>query len=260
MGLPKDLRRLLMMNAVSYIIFNYIGIFVNLYIWEQGQKISDVSWFNFCLFVSWAFAFGFGTKLLASQSVRQLFGLSALSGGIAFLLLFFLHLDNHLLWITLIGIPVGTMWGFFAVAQNFSLSSFGKGREFANFFSLSNTIAQIINVTVPIISAQVIRLFGYSSSFILMLVFVAAMLIVSRILPKISLKETADSGTWFENMKYRNVFVTPALKWLIPSCLATGLALQFQGLFALLFTFSISDDRMIIALLNALFTLSALLA
>lgn len=260
MGLPKDLRRLLMMSTTSYIIFIYIGIFVNLYIWEQGHSIADVSWFNFCLFFSWAFAFAGGAKLLTRQSIRLLFGLSALSGGTAFLLLFFLHLDNRLLWIAMIGIPVGAMWGFFAVSHNFSISSFGKGRDFANYFSISTTITQILNMTVPIVSAQAIRWFGYASSFIIMLIFIAAMLYVSRILPEITLKGIAEDGSWSDHMKYRNVFASPALKWLIPSCLATGIFLQFQGLFALLFTFSITHDKMIIALLNALYTLSSLFA
>ncbi|GIP35708.1 MFS transporter [Paenibacillus sp. J2TS4] len=261
MGLPKEFRRLLMMNAMSFIIFIYIGIFVNLYIWEQDHRIADVAWFNLFLFLFWALSFTLGARLLRRWTIRLLFGLSALSGGTAFLLLSFLHLDNRLLWISIIGVPVGMMWGFFSCAQNLSVSTSGKGKEFGNFFAASNTISQMANMSVPIVAAQVIGWFGYSGSFSLMLLFVTGMLVTSLMLPKISLKSTAPhQETWRETMKYRNVFIDSRLKWLIPSCLAAGLFLQFQGLFALLFTFSVTEDKTIIALLNTLYTTSSLLA
>lgn len=261
MGLPKEFRRLLLMNAMSFIIFIYIGIFVNLYIWEQGHRIADVAWFNLFLFLTWALSFSLGAWLLKRWSIRLLFGLSALSGGTAFLLLSFLHLDNRMLWISIIGMPVGIMWGFFSCAQNLSISTSGKGQEFGNFFAASNTISQITNMSVPIVAAQVIGWFGYSGSFTLMLLFVTGMLITALTLPRISLKsKDLHRQNWGETMKYRQVFMEPRLKWLIPSCLAAGLFLQFQGLFALLFTFSITEDKTIIALLNTLYTSSSLFA
>lgn len=259
MGLPKELRKLLLMNTVSYTIFIYIGIFVNLYIWEQEHKIFDVSWFNLFVFTAWGFAFAAGAHWLKQWSIRLLFGLSALSGGTAFLLLSFLQLDNRLLWIAMIGVPVGMMWGFASSAQNLSVSMFGKGRDFGNYFAASNTISQLLSMIVPVISAQVIKWFGYDSSFILMLIFLSAMLVLSRFLPGISLKGLlAQKEPWLEIFKWNKVFPTPNTRWLIPSSLAAGVFLQFQNLFVLLFTFSITNDKMIIALLNTLYTLCSL--
>lgn len=261
MGLPGELKRLLWMNVVSQIIFIYIGIFVNLYIWEQGHRIFDVSWFNFSLFLTWGFAFAIGARLLHGWSIRLLFAISAISGGIAFLLLFFLHLDNRMLWILLIGIPVGSMWGFFSCAQNLSLSLFGKGKDFENYFALTSTIGQIINVTVPIVSAVVVQYFGYAGSFIFMLVFIVCMLSVSQLLPGLSLKgrQSQDQEiSWIQGMRYRHVFYKPSLRWMVPSCLAAGIFLQFQGLFALLFTFNVTNDKLLIALLNTLYTVCSL--
>jgi YQGE family putative transporter len=261
MGLSKELLRLLIMNTVSFIIFIYIGIFVNLYIWEQGNSIFDVSWFNLILFFTWGFAFSGAGYLLNRWSVRLLFTISACFGGIAFLLLSWLTLDNRLLWIALIAIPVGAMWGFFGVAQNICVSLLGKGKDFGNFFAASSTVSQILNMSVPLLSAQVIQWFGYTGSFSLMLVFVTAMLVMSRFVPVVSLREHAASwGPWYGSLDWRTIFPTQGLKWIIPSCIAAGFMLQFQGLFSLLFTFSVTENKIYIALLNMLYTVSSLVA
>ncbi|MBP1997001.1 MFS transporter [Paenibacillus eucommiae] len=259
--MPSSFRRLLIMNATTMIIFIYIGIFVNLYIWEQQRLISDVAWFNFVLFLAWGVSFTAGAKILARMSIRFVFGLSAISAGSAFLMLSYLHLDNRFLWITIIGLPVGMMWGFYAIAQNITLSLNGKGKEFSQYFAAAGFIGQVLNMTVPLMSAQVIRLFGYSGSFTLMLVLVTLMFIVSFFVPKISLKGKMLAGESVTDIfRWRKVFFTEASKWLIPSCLAAGFFLQFQGLFALLFTFSISLDKLVIALLNTLYTVSTFAA
>ncbi|GIP40356.1 hypothetical protein J31TS4_36360 [Paenibacillus sp. J31TS4] len=261
MGLPKELRRLLLMNASSFVIFNYIGIFVNLYIWEKGHRIGDVSWFNLVLFLFWAVSFAAGGRLLLNRSVRLLFCLSAACGGTAFLLLSFLQLESRLLWIAVIGMPVGMMWGFFSCAQNMMVTLSGRGRDIGSFFAASTTVSQIINMSVPLLSAQVIRWFGYGGSFALMLVFVAVMLTMAASLPRTSLREElAGPEPWHRQMRYSNVFVTRQSRWLLLSCMAAGFFLQFQNLFALLFTFSVTEDKTIIALLNTMYTLFSLLA
>jgi MFS transporter, YQGE family, putative transporter len=261
MGLPRELLRLLIMNAVSFIIFIYIGIFVNLFIWEQGHRIFDVTWFNLSMFFTWGFAFSFGAGLLKKWSVRLLFGISAGFGGTAFLLLSLLKLDNRLLWIALIGIPVGAMWGFFAVAQNLCVSLLGKGKDFGNFFAASTTVSQILNMSVPLLSAQVIHGFGYTGSFGLMLVFVIGMLVMSRFVPEVSLRDQNPiPDPWYASLNWRSVFPSSGLKWLIPSCLAGAFIIQFQNLFGLLFTFTVTENKTIIALLNMLYTCSSLLA
>src|SRR5665647_928450 len=104
------------MNASSNIIFNFIGIFVNLYIWEQGRSIFDVTWFNLILFCMWGISFTYGAKLLMRYSTKLLIRIIAICGAATFLLLSFLHLDNRMLWIAIIAIPIGIMWGFYAIA------------------------------------------------------------------------------------------------------------------------------------------------
>lgn len=259
--MKQELKRLLLMNATSMVIFNYIGIFVNLYIWQKYNSIFDITWFNLVLFSVWGFAFMFGAKLLMKHTIRLLMRICALSGGFTFLLLSILQLDNRFLWITIIALPVGIMWGIFSAAQNLSLSLFGKGREFQNFFSYSNVIGQIISIINPIVFALIIQYIGYERSFWIMLFFVALMMMISFYIPKTSLQmQNAQQETLFKFMTWKEVFNTRELRWMIPSCLVAGLFLQFQGLFALIFTFSITQDKLYIALLNTLYTIFSIAA
>ncbi|WP_135554010.1 MFS transporter [Paenibacillus cymbidii] len=252
------IRRLLLMNASSMIIFNYIGIFVNLYIWEKEKSIFDVTWFNLVMFVSWIVAFAIGARILTRYSNRLLIRITAISGGLTFLLLSFLELDNKLLWISIIAIPVGIMWGLYASTQNITLSLYGKGRDFESYFSYSSLIGQAISIANPIVFALVIQWLGYNGSFLLMFLFVATLLTVSFFIPTLTLSE--ERTPLFENIRFSAVFNTSALRWMVPSCITAGLFIQFQGLFALIFTFSVSSDKLVIAMYNMLYALSSIAA
>lgn len=250
------IRKLLLMNASSMIIFNYIGIFVNLYIWEKSRSIFDVTWFNLVMFISWSLAFAVGSRLLSKHSTRLLIRTTAICGGATFLLLSFLELDNRLLWIALIAIPVGIMWGFYASTQNITLCVFGKGKDFESYFSYSSIIGQLVSIINPVAFAFIIKWIGYSGSFLLMFLFVAILLTVSFFIPAITLADSKEP--LFRHMRFHEVFTTRALRWMVPSCLSAGLFLQFQGLFALIFTFSVSGDKLVIALLNVLYASSTI--
>ncbi|WP_253735800.1 MFS transporter [Paenibacillus sp. FJAT-26967] len=258
--MSSNIRKMLMMNFVSSIIFIYIGIFINLYIWQVNNSIFEVSWFNLVMFIGWGISFVLGARMLYRQTIRLLLALSAVSGAAAFLLLTFLTLDNRNLWIAMIGLPVGLMWGFYTVAQNLSVSFSGKGSEVASFFAANNLIAQVLSMVIPIVSAQFIGWFGYESSFILMFVFVIIMLLFSYTMPKISmpLSEGPQLGFWKE-LTVKKVFGSRQSVWLVLSILAGGVFLQFQNLFTLVFTFTVTQDKLLIALLNVLYTGSAFL-
>lgn len=260
MNVSKEIRGVLLMNASSNIIFNFIGIFVNLYIWEQGRSIFDVTWFNLILFFIWGLSFAFGAKLLTRYSTKLLIRIIAICGVVTFLLLSFMHLDNRLLWIAIIAIPIGIMSGLYAIAQNISLSYLGKGEDFDNYFSWASLIGQAVSIINPIFFAVVIKLIGYSGSFLLMFLFVTVLLIVSFYLPHITISNEEERV--FAKFSINELFTYSQIRWILPSCLAAGIFLQFQGIFALLFTFSVSEDKLIIALLNvgyALATIGAML-
>jgi len=254
----REMRRLLLMNGSANIIFNFIGIFVNLYIWVQARSILDVSWFNLVMFSTWFFSFAAGAKLLTRYSTKLLIRIIAICGIITFLLLTFLHLDNRLLWIAIIAVPIGTMWGMYSIAQNISLSILGKGKDFELYFSLSSIIGQAVSIINPIFFALVIQWIGYSGSFLLMFLFATVLMVVSFYIPPITL--AAEKEPLFYRFSMPKVFTYAKLRWMVPSCLAAGFFLQFQGLFALIFTFSVSENKLIIALLNVGYACSTIVA
>ncbi|MFC5448717.1 MFS transporter [Paenibacillus aestuarii] len=256
MPVSGQIKRLLLMNASSTVIFNYIGIFVNLYIWEKNHNIFEVVWFNLIMFATWTLAFAVGSRVLTSYTTRVLIRANAICGGIVFLLLSVLELENRLMWITIISIPIGVMWGFYASAQNITLSVYGKGKDFEQYFAIANIINQIVSIINPIAFALIIKWMGYSGSFLLMFLFVALLFIVSFYIPTITL--AGERMPLFQGIRFKRVYSTPSLRWMVPSLMAAGVFLQFQVLFALVFTFSVSEDKLVIALLNVLYACFAI--
>src|SRR5690606_37857912 len=60
---------------------------------------------------------------------------------------------------------------------------------------------------------------------------------------------------FIQSLRMNRVFLTTASRWMIPSALAAGVAMQFQNLFSVVFTFSVTVDKTMVALLNVLYTL-----
>ena len=120
--MSAEIRKLLVMNAITSVVTVYIGIFVNLYIWQENQRIADVSLYNMAMFASWGAAFAAAAKLLTRFSIRLPLCLSALCGGAAFFYLMTSHMDNRTLWIVLLGLPVGAMFGLAQAAQNLGVA------------------------------------------------------------------------------------------------------------------------------------------
>lgn len=268
--MSSEIRKLLVMNAITSVVTVYIGIFVNLYIWQENQRIADVSLYNMAMFVSWGAAFAAAAKLLTRFSIRLPLCLSALCGGAAFFYLMTSHLDNRTLWIILLGIPVGAMFGLAQAAQNLGVALQGRGSEFAPYFAAVNIIVQVVSIAVPIASAKVIDGFGYGGSFALMLAFLALMLVFSARMPRIRLRkpegaaDMANKADLVESRRFgkfgaRLAFGRPGARWIVLSLMAAGVFMQFQNLFALLFTFTVTQNKLLIALLNVAYTLSSLL-
>jgi YQGE family putative transporter len=259
--MPTPLRMLLAMNTFGSVIAIYVSIFLNLFIWEKGQSIAEVSVYNLSMFICWGIAYTAAAKLLTRYTIRIPLSLSALSGGAAFAYLGWAIVDNRLLWIILLGIPVGFMFGFSQSAQNLGVALRGRGDDYGTYFGTVTVILQALSIVVPIASAQMIASFDYRGSFLLMLVFSGLMLGFSFRMPAIKLPppETPEESREFGKFRYRTAFGKPGAGWILLSLLASGMFLQFQNLFTLLFTFSVTQDKLLIALLNVLYTCSAFL-
>ncbi|WP_438348105.1 MFS transporter [Paenibacillus sp. FA6] len=259
--MSTDMRKLLIMNTISSIIASYIGIFVNLFIWEYNHSIAEVSLYNMSMFVAWGISFTIAAKLLNRFTIRLPLAVSALCGTAAFMYLSMASSDNRFLWILILGIPVGAMFGFSQASQSLSIALRAKGSEYAPYFATLMVITQLISVAVPFVAAKVIDGYGYAGSFSLMLIFVAMMLIFSFFMPRITLSSVDGQGNRSPLGKYsfRTAFGRPGSKWIILSFLAAGIFMQFQNLFSLLFTFSVTQDKLLIALLNMVYTMCSLL-
>lgn len=258
--MSNALKKWLVMNLTSYTIFVYVGIYINLFIWEKNRSIFDVAWFNLLVYLAWSFAFTTAGYLLSKHSIRLLLGISALSGASAFALLSFVELDSRLAGIALIGVPVGLMYGFFSAAQNLSVSLSGTAQELGRYFSTAGSIQQVVTLAVPLLSAAIIQYFGYSSTFALMLVFLAFMLVFSFAMPRISLQGHVEGGerSYVSQLLRDHIYSKKSIRWLAVSTLAAGVFLQFQQLFLLVFTFSVTENKFWIAGLNGLYTLATL--
>lgn len=254
----NSIRRLLVMSTVSGVIFNYINLFINLFIWEKGRNISDVAWFNLVLFVCWGFAFVFGAQILNKYSLRLVFRLSAVFGVLTFWMVYAIDVEPKYLYLALLAVPVGITNGLNSCAQNLGVSLFGKGEEFAVYFSVSNIIGQVIQIVNPLLFAIVIQSIGYNGSFAVMLVFVAIMIVVSSFVPNMTL--SGEHKTKMTDYRYSKVFYNRALKWMIPSIIAAGFFMQFQGLFSLIFTFSVTENKLIIAILQITYTICTMIS
>ncbi|WP_052476223.1 MFS transporter [Cohnella kolymensis] len=259
--MSTEIRKLLIMNTLSSVIAIYIGIFVNLYIWEQGQHVSEVSLYNMSMFVCWGIAFIAAAKLLTRYSIRLPLAVSAVCGAAAFLYLMYVHIDNRMLWIILLGVPVGFMFGLAQAVQSLSVALQAKSSEFAPYFAYISVTFQVLSMAVPFAAATVIDGFGYGGSFWLMLLFVALMLVFSAYMPRITLPSPIDAEDKHEHgrFRFRTAFGQPGSISMLFSLLAGGVFLQFQNLFTLLFTFSVTQDKLLIALLNMLYTLCAII-
>jgi MFS family permease len=253
---------LLVINTLASVIFNYVGIFLNLYVWQDNQSISDLCWYNVALFSAWMVAYVAGSQAVRKWSIQTPMILAAISGAIGFVLLMTLRLPNHYLWLACLAVPVGCFGGFYYCAQNLSVSLAGTGKEFSRYFSLANTIAQITALVNPIVCAVLIQWFGYYSSFALMFGLLCCMIVLSHRIPKwrVPDQEPDAGGRDMRRLHWREVIRNPLLRWLSLSMFAGGLLIQFQGIFSLVFTFSVTANKVLIALLNVAYTAATLIA
>jgi YQGE family putative transporter len=254
MNIPNKIKNLLWMQGIFTIVSVYINIFVNLYVWESSQSLRDVAWLNLWLFVSIFFTYYIGTKLIErGYPTRVLSQFASVLAILSFINLSFLRIEPMELWIILIALPIGFTFGFYYCGMNVNLSLLGKDKEIQHFFAYSAVQNQFISFLLPFLAAFVIQSYGYIPSFIMMLLFSILMFYYSFKTPILKLEKT-------EPVQLGQIFKKKHLKWIFPSNAAMIFLLQFQGIFAMVFTFTITENKWYIALLNVLYTICLYLA
>jgi MFS transporter, YQGE family, putative transporter len=257
MKLTRDMKSFLIMSSVLTIISNYNGIFVNLYVWDQSHSLFNIGWYNLWLFFAASSAYTVATKILMIKSIRTIVQISACSGAVSFLLLLFAHFSNELMGIVIYAVPIGIFLGTYWGGMNIMLSIFGKGKEFELFYSYFAIISQVLSMIVPLLSASVIYLSGFFGSFLLMLLFIVIMFITSFYIPDFSLRQT------YEYMSLKGIIRLvkfDEIKSFLPVSFFHAILVTFQNLFVLLFTFQVTENEWLIAVLNILYSLSSIIA
>lgn len=233
------------------IIYNYINIFVNFYIWQERRSFADICLFNFILFFVVGINAIVAYKILLLTSTRFNSLLSVSFAVIGFLVLMLYHPVNHLWLIISVGVPIGLFSSFFWTAGNISIASQGKTADFGVYWSYSNTYSQIISVVNPLLSALFIYLFGFIGSFFIMTIFIGFMVYVSFLVPRIVVHQEVETQGFFRRTTFRSVFRSKRAYRLYASMSVGVIYAQLQNIFALLFTFQVTNRTMIVALLSA---------
>lgn len=248
MGLSKELKLLLLQTFAQRFIAIYATLFINFYIWYEEKSIFDVSYLNLITILFWNVTYFIGTKILYRTNVRVIMIISSFFSLIAFLTLLF-PLEERYIWITIVSMAMGSFHGFYYSGKNLSISIYGKKEEFHQYFSITTVITQFVSLLTPILLAIFIYYFSYSASFIVMIVCSVFMLVASMNIPNFSLKNEPVE----KKQSFKKVFSSSSLKWMFVSFIAAGLFRQFQSLFVLIFTYTLTENELYISFLNALY-------
>ncbi|KPV43950.1 hypothetical protein [Alicyclobacillus ferrooxydans] len=249
--MSPQLKRLLTFNMGYAIIYNYINIFVNFYIWQQTKSFSDICLFNFVLFLVVGANAIIGYAVLLRTSTRFNSLLSVVFAVIGFVVLMLYHPANHVWLILSVGVPMGLFVSYFWTAGNISISKQGQSEDFAIYWSYSNTFTQVISVVNPLLSALFIFLFGFVGSFVIMTIFIGFMIYVSFLVPKIVLHKEFQVQGFLRRATYKSVFTSKKAHWLYASMSVGVIYAQLQNIFALLFTFQVTNKTLVVASLSA---------
>ena len=242
----QNLKKLLVIDGLFFIITSYIAIFVNLYVWGESKSIANVILLNGVSLLSWTLFYGAGAKLLEWASYRLVMSLSAVFGLISFSLLSFWNVPTETSVVVCIAIPIGAMHGFFYAGKNLGVNVYGSSKEFTVFYGWMPVLNKATNVVSPLFNAGVIVGFGFTVSFLIMAIFIFGFLVLAYQIPNFKIQGTHIAGGL--------ILTGNHLKWMSVSFVLAGVFRQFQSLFIILFTFTISDDILVVAFLNIFYT------
>ncbi|QST02612.1 hypothetical protein IMZ31_18870 (plasmid) [Pontibacillus sp. ALD_SL1] len=255
MKLSKEIKMLLVNTVAHRFIAIYASIFVNLYVWMKDGALFDIALLNAITLGLWGLSYLWGTRLLYLWNNRGVMLLGACCSAVAFLLLPFGEGLPQITHILLVGGALGLFQGFYYSAKNITLVQFGEEETFHAFFSAAAVIAQSVNLLAPILSGLFIYVWGFHSSFFFMVLCSSILAITILFIPYFSMSQKP-----YQPMKIGEAFRSPSLTWLGVSYVAGGFFRQFQSLFLIVFTFTVTQHEVWVALLNTLYVILTILS
>ncbi|MCY0894427.1 MAG: MFS transporter [Acidibacillus sp.] len=251
--LPKEVWALIIINMMMSIIFNFTSIFINLFLWNQGQNIFSVSLFNLSsvalLFVSYLV----GSYFLYQRSIRFVLVMSCIFAGFSFFALYLSHGQAKEWMIIFVGAMSGITQGLFWSANNSALYRFLKSEQYADYFSVNTVIAQAVTILVPLFSSLIIFELTFHVAFLFMLIFVIFGLLSTLRLPNVSMHQSL-----YQDIGFKKTFSKPGTKWSIGAIFSSGFINQFLALFSMVFIFNITNQVGMVALLNVGYSIVSL--
>jgi YQGE family putative transporter len=166
--LTKDLSLLLIIGGLYSLSIALSNTFVNIYLWKQTGKYSDIAFYNLSIVVLQLFTF-----ILAGRWAKKIDRVIVLRIGVIFLTLFYLMVlvigTNASTYLLLLGSLLGIGYGFYWLAYNvltFEITE-PETRDFFNGFLgiLASTGGMIGPITAGIIITRFEKFTGYSIVF-----------------------------------------------------------------------------------------------
>lgn len=236
-------------------LFTFTNIFVNLYFWGHEQNLRDVTIFNLVSSLTLFAAYLLGSHLLYVRSIRFVMVWSGVFAAGAFFMLSLYRTGDRYLIITLVGVLVGMTQGFFWAANNAALYFFLKSEDYQNYFSVNTMLSQLVTILIPLLSSGVVHWLSFQASFAVMGLLVLAALWIATRLPRFSIEESL-----FKGIGYRRTFSLPGTRWVLWVMLAMGILSEFQNFFSMIFIFDITNNEILVALLNVGYSIVLFLA
>ncbi|WP_273854011.1 hypothetical protein [Guptibacillus spartinae] len=251
----NGLKRMILFNTSTSVVFTFVDLFVNLYIWQQNKQLLDLVWFNFFMFSLWSISYVSGSYLFYKKDLKTVMRAGSIFSLILFGLLSFVTFDEPFHWIMFAGSIYGLMRGVFSAGITLALSILGEGKEFKLFFQQSAFWRKAVNNFIPLTFAFILSTLNYGNTFIVMFIFSIGLFLLSFMLPDISPKKDRISNPFTKEIGLKKVFKGGKTKLLPYSYYFGGMFAEFQTIFLMYFTFTITEDKFFVALLNVFYTL-----
>jgi MFS transporter, YQGE family, putative transporter len=154
---PKNMRILLMTNLLYALVLPILELFVGAYILRQTNDTSYVVIYQLAVYTGIPFTFLINGYLLRYIKIARLYSLGMLMSGLAMTVMMLLP-ELRLAGIALVGITMGTSYGFFWCNRDFLAISTTNDSNRNYYFSLETVFYTITFIIMPAMAGLFISL------------------------------------------------------------------------------------------------------
>ncbi|HJV44569.1 MAG TPA: MFS transporter [Bacillota bacterium] len=201
---PKStpIRALFAFQATFSIIFCFVNVFLNVFLWDHGQTFRGIGVFNlFSVFSIFLFSL-LGAYLLQVFGTRATFMTSSI---LAFFLFFFLLTNTKSLpsLLPLLGMLYGGYVGLFYVGFNLMLIWLSHDSRRQYFIGLESAVATTAQLLTPLASGLFIVSYGYQPIFLIILGIVLIQILICLQIPQLKTNQRYQRRSFFlpENLQ-----------------------------------------------------------